>query len=105
MHRSGTSALTRALNLCGVDLGTRMLPPAEGNNDSGFWEHADAVDAHERLLFALGRSWSDARALPMDWLDTPAAAVAAERIAALLAGDFGGSRLWAVKDPRLCRFA
>lgn len=104
MHRSGTSALTRVLNLCGADLGTRMLPPAEGNNDSGFWEHADAVDVHERLLFALGRSWSDARALPVDWLDTPAAAIAAERIAALVAGDFGGSRLWAVKDPRLCRF-
>lgn len=104
MHRSGTSALTRVLNLCGVDLGTRMLPPAEGNNDSGFWEHADVVDAHERLLFALGRSWSDARALPPDWMDTPAAADAAQRIAALVAGDFGGSRVWAVKDPRLCRF-
>ena len=61
MHRSGTSALTRVLNLCGVDLGTRLIPPAAGNNENGFWEHVDAVDMHERLLLQLGRSWSDAR--------------------------------------------
>ena len=104
MHRSGTSALTRVLNLCGVDLGTRLMPPAQDNNDSGFWEHVDAVDAHERLLFQFGRSWSDARALPDGWLESEAAAAAAQRIAALVADEFAGSRLWAVKDPRLCRF-
>lgn len=104
MHRSGTSALTRVLNLCGVDLGSRLLPPAEGNNDSGFWEHSDAVDTHERLLFLLGRSWSDARALPQDWLESAAAAAALERLTKLIRDEFGQSRLWAVKDPRLCRF-
>lgn len=104
MHRSGTSALTRVLNLCGVDLGTRLMPPAQDNNDSGFWEHVDAVDAHERLLFQFGRSWSDARALPDGWLESDAAAAAAQRIAALVTGEFADSRLWAVKDPRLCRF-
>ncbi|MBL8299221.1 MAG: hypothetical protein JNN30_12860 [Rhodanobacteraceae bacterium] len=104
MHRSGTSALTRVLNLCGVDLGAHLLPPAADNNESGFWEHADAVDLHERLLFQLGRSWSDARSLPSGWLQSPAAATAAQRIAALITDQFTGSPLWAVKDPRLCRF-
>lgn len=104
MHRSGTSALTRVLNLCGVDLGTRLMPPAEGNNELGFWEHVDAVEIHERLLTQLGRSWSDPRGLPPGWLESPAAATAIERIKALVQAEFAGSRLWAVKDPRTCRF-
>lgn len=104
MHRSGTSALTRVLNLCGVDLGTRLMPPAEGNNELGFWEHVDAVEIHERLLTQLGRSWSDARSLPPGWLESPAAATAVARIKALVHAEFAGSRLWAVKDPRACRF-
>lgn len=104
MHRSGTSALTRVLNLCGVDLGTRLMPPAEGNNELGFWEHVDAVEIHERLLTQLGRSWSDPRGLPPGWLESPAAATAVERIKTLVHTEFAGSRLWAVKDPRTCRF-
>ncbi|HSX61402.1 MAG TPA: hypothetical protein VLF18_14465 [Tahibacter sp.] len=104
MHRSGTSALTRVLNLCGVDLGTHLMPPAADNNESGFWEHLDAVDLHERLLLQLGRSWSDARNLPTDWEASPAAAVAGQRVAALVADQFARSPVWAIKDPRLCRF-
>jgi hypothetical protein len=104
MHRSGTSALTRVLNLCGVDLGSRLMPPAEGNNERGFWEHMDAVRIHETALTHLGRSWSDTRRLPADWRDSAAAATATDNIEALARGEFGASRLWAVKDPRACRF-
>lgn len=104
MHRSGTSALTRVLNLCGVDLGRRLMPAAEGNNESGFWEHMDAVGLHERALMLLGRSWSDARSLPADWQTSAAAAAARQRIAELVRDEFAHSPLWAVKDPRLCRF-
>lgn len=103
MHRSGTSALTRVLNLCGVELGERLLPPADDNNRHGFWEHADTVDIDERLLHHLGRSWWDARDLPVGWLDTPAAAISRERIGTLARDEFSRSPLWAVKDPRLCR--
>lgn len=104
MHRSGTSALTRVLNLCGVELGVRLMPPAEGNNELGFWEHLEAVDIHERLLMQLGRSWSDPRSLPAGWLESPAAAGAIERIKTLARTEFADSALWAVKDPRACRF-
>lgn len=104
MHRSGTSALTRVLNLCGVDLGSRLMPPAADNNQHGFWEHLDAVDIDERLLHNLGRSWWDTRSLPEGWLDVPSAAAARPRIAALASDEFGQSPLWALKDPRICRF-
>ena len=103
MHRSGTSAVTRCLNLLGAEIGSKLLPPAEDNR-SGFWEHADVVSIHEELLSELGRVWHDARALPENWLLSAAARKARGKLAELIANDFDGSTLWAVKDPRLCRF-
>lgn len=105
MHRSGTSAVTRVLNLLGVDLGARVLPPVANDNDTGFWEHRDAFDTHERLLEGLGRSWHDVRDLPEGWLDSPAAIKAHAEIRALIDREFRQAPVWAVKDPRMCRLA
>src|SRR3546814_14182702 len=66
MQRRGTSALTRVRNLLGVSLGRQLMQAASGNNETGFWEHQDAVDAHEALLAAFGMRWSDPRRLPDD---------------------------------------
>jgi O-antigen biosynthesis protein len=71
MHRSGTSALTRVLNLLGVDLGEHLMPAAAGNNDMGFWEHAEIVGLHDQVLAALDRRWSDPRPLPANWSSRP----------------------------------
>ncbi len=38
MHRSGTSMVTRALNLLGMELGEYLQPPGKAN-PRGFWEH------------------------------------------------------------------
>ena len=103
MHRSGTSAVTRCLNLLGAEVGSKLLPPAEDNR-SGFWEHADVVAIHEELLKDLGRVWHDARVLPEGWLLTAAARKARGKLARLIASEFDASALCAVKDPRLCRF-
>ncbi|HEX5952852.1 MAG TPA: hypothetical protein VFY94_06735 [Rhodanobacteraceae bacterium] len=102
MHRSGTSAATRVLNLLGVELGGNLLDPGPGNR-LGHWEHREVVAIHEALLHGLGMSWDDTRALPETWMASASADAARERIAALVAQDFPGSTLWAVKDPRLCR--
>lgn len=103
MHRSGTSAATRVLNLLGVDLGSRLMP-AGPDNPTGFWEHQDVVDLHEQLLAAFGMAWDDVRALPPGWLEHPATAEAATAIRGLVEREFAASPRWAVKDPRLCRF-
>lgn len=103
MHRSGTSAVARVLNLLGVSLGGRLLPAAP-DNPRGFWEHEDAVGIHERLLDALDRTWDDPRALPDDWMASRHAQVARTELATFIQGEFGGCRVWGVKDPRLCRF-
>jgi len=104
MHRSGTSALTRLLNLHGAVLGDDLLP-AGFDNPSGFWELREAVAIHERLLAGLGMAWDDPRPLPPDWESSDAARRASDEIGALIDRTFAGEALWTVKDPRLCRFA
>lgn len=104
MHRSGTSALTRLLNLHGAALGDDLLP-AGHDNPSGFWELREAVAIHERLLAGLGMAWDDPRPLPPDWDNSETGRRASDEIGALIDRTFAGETLWAVKDPRLCRFA
>lgn len=104
MHRSGTSAITRVLNLLGVPLGHDLLPPQD-DNDKGFWEHARAMAINERLLGALDRNWHDIREMPAGWMEHPAALEAREEISGLLHGELAPNGLWAVKDPRICRLA
>ncbi|AXK70888.1 hypothetical protein DWG18_00350 [Lysobacter sp. TY2-98] len=103
MHRSGTSATAGALRHFGVALGSRMLAPGP-DNPTGYWEHEDAVDIHDRLLDALERRWDDVRALPPGWRSTDAAAAAEAEIRALVKRDFAAQPIWAIKDPRICRF-
>ena len=101
MHRSGTSATARVVNLLGANLGDSLVKPSSDNPD-GFWEHADAVRINDVLLEGLGRTWYDMREMPKSWLDTPAAGEALGQIEALIRRDFQPDALWAVKDPRMC---
>lgn len=102
MHRSGTSATTGALRLAGVSLG-EVLEPAP-DNPKGYFENQRAVEIHERLLAALGSSWDDVQALPENWQQSDAATVAKQAIGQLIDNEFADAQLWAVKDPRICRF-
>jgi hypothetical protein len=104
MHRSGTSALTRCLNLLGMDLGASLIAP-EAMNSKGFWEHADAVRINSELLQSFGMYWRSLGPLPENWLVSDAAARAKEEIALLVRRDFSSIPLWGIKDPRMCRLA
>lgn len=104
MHRSGTSVMTRVVNLLGVELGSHFLPPAE-DNPKGFWEHLGAYEIHERVLAALGRTWHDMSEMPEGWMEHPSVIQAVGEIEQLIREEFNGSPLWAVKDPRMCRLA
>ena len=102
MHRSGTSALTRLVNLCGVSLGTKLLPPQE-DNITGFWEHEEFKEVHDQILTELGRNWQDIRPMPDNWLDHPSKPQWKQKIAYILDHDFDNSAIIAIKDPRMCR--
>src|SRR5690554_2067501 len=57
MHRSGTSAVTRALETMGVELGDNLMPPVEGVNGKGFYEDLALVALNEQLLLACEHEW------------------------------------------------
>ena len=62
MHRSGTSYLSRALNLCGVNLGPKSdfydteLNPKFGN-PRGHWENNKIVNLNEKILKTNDGTW------------------------------------------------
>ncbi|MDE2517132.1 MAG: glycosyltransferase [Rhodospirillales bacterium] len=102
MHRSGTSALTRALALAGANLPEDMLPPSADNPD-GFFECRPVVLAHEDLLAELGLGWDTEPPVPATWFASPAAAGYAHRIGAVLEQELAGKTDLLLKDPRMCR--
>jgi len=101
MHRSGTSALAGLFHHLGVSLGQRLLPP-QPDNPAGFWESQTISRIHDELLHDLDRAWHDVRAIELDPNDPPVER-ARGRLVDALWSEFEGTRLWAVKDPRLCR--
>lgn len=102
VHRSGTSALTGVLGLCGAQL-PRHLMPATHSNLTGYFESQHIHNLHELLLAEAGTSWSDLAPFPHDWLDSPLAESWVERMAKEVSEEFGTSPLFVVKDPRICR--
>ena len=103
MHRSGTSALTRLLALCGADLPQRLMAPNFAN-PKGYWEPADIVDLHDEMLAAAGSSWNDVAGFPLSWLDTPEGQSFRSRLRSSFQDAFDDAPLALLKDPRICQF-
>ncbi len=61
MHRSGTSMLTRLINLAGAYVGPEhlLLAPHE-ENPKGFWERRDTIMVNEAILQLHGCAWYSA---------------------------------------------
>ncbi len=98
MHRSGTSAITRALEALGVDLGGNLMPPLPDNNERGFFEDLDIFQLNERLLEKAASAWSQLAPIDADWAG-PSFARERREAAALLRAKLG-ARMFAFKDPR-----
>ena len=99
MHRSGTSAIARALRVFGFHFGTRPMLPSP-DNPSGYFEDLDITNFNDDLLARMGRSWrtSITRADVDFYSSEPVYAKAVELLRHNLShGPF------AIKDPRLCQ--
>jgi len=103
MHRSGTSATTRVLNILGADLPTRTVGPDQ-SNAAGYWEPPELYRLHDQMLARAGSRWDDWQ--PFDWAALEEVDVLGV-MSALLdfhAREFRDSHLFVIKDPRICRF-
>lgn len=102
MHRSGTSAITRTLNILGATLPGNLMPPQK-DNPAGFWESADLMRIHDDFLGAVSSTWDDPLPLPDAVFQTHAATVCHDEILTILHRDFADSACFVIKDPRICR--
>lgn len=103
MHRSGTSAVARAINLLGVYLGddSKMMPPT-ADNPGGYWEHLEIHDLQVRLMSRMEQGWDIAEPLPAEWYHSEAIRRFKDELAGLVADNFNGHELWGWKEPRSC---
>lgn len=104
MHRSGTSALTRLLNLSGASL-PKTLITSTGGNETGHWESEKLVLHHDGFLRDHDSRWDDWKPLNLDILSNKVRDDFFDDVRALIRHEYGDADLIVVKDPRLCRFA
>lgn len=104
MHRSGTSAVTRVLNLLGPACAGEddLMPADDAQNPRGFWESASLSALNDEVLEQVGASWSAPPAPTAAWPVTPDFAALAIAGRAALERSHGTVGGWVWKDPRTC---
>jgi hypothetical protein len=102
MHRSGTSAATRLINLLGVRTPREDdLVPASDKNPKGYWESMSLVAFNTRVLAAVGSNMSCPVALEPGWEDDPRLD-GLRREAPEAVHQVFPTAPWVWKDPRNC---
>jgi O-antigen biosynthesis protein len=103
MHRSGTSLVSRMLNLLGVALGPDgPISRTGADNPKGYWEHQSIVDINDAILARFGGRWDQPPAFPAAWPRDARLDDLRREAQRLLARDFAAEPLWGWKDPRTC---
>ncbi len=103
MHRSGTSLVTRLVNLLDVEVGPEEhLMKANEYNVRGYWEHQLLTDLNDELLSKLGGTWHEPPTLAPGWESGPQLADLRQRARAIVQQDFAAACRWGWKDPRTC---
>jgi len=100
-YRSGTSALSGALQRLGVVLHNDAA--ANEHNPRGFYEVPELIELDVDLFTRLGVEWTDVRGLPDNWAQRADMASFTTRLEEILRRRFGGEKLWGLKHPHLCR--
>jgi len=102
MHRSGTSALARGLQMLGVYLGNNFLD-TRPDNPTGYWEDKNIYELNERLLAALGLKWEEVALIDDTRWHRPQVEVLRAEAVEYLRSEFVRHPLWGFKDPRTIR--
>ena len=103
MHRSGTSAVTKGLEVLGVDLGPNLMPALPNVNDKGFFEDLEINAINVELLREAGQDWHTLAFVPSSDLLHERHAPLRLRAIEVLRTRFRNVDRFGMKDPRLCR--
>ncbi len=102
MHRSGTSAITGLLRLCGAWVGEEEhLTAANIENPQGFWERRDVRQICDGLLHSAGADWWKVAGLNLEAIPHAILSEQRRRFAGVVSA-LREHRPWVVKEPRLC---
>jgi hypothetical protein len=102
MHRSGTSALSGALEKLGLSVGKTVMPPSsEMGNPRGYYENLALVKFHDRFLAEFRCYWSKPEPIKAKRFWGSAVREYRRELPSLLVEEFGSARPL-IKDPRLC---
>jgi hypothetical protein len=100
MHRSGTSAVTQLLALCGAELPSNVMPGDE-HNAKGYFEPWKIAQFNNRRLRAGVSAWDDVFAFPYKALDEAQEESWRREAVELFQSEYGRARHPLLKDPRV----
>lgn len=102
MHRSGTSVVTRLINLMGAYFGPQSVSTgANPENPKGFWERRDVRDENDALLWSAGADWWEVADFNLERVPDDAIERFDRKVPIILR-DLEAHRPWVVKEPRFC---
>lgn len=98
-HRSGTSLVTRLINMMGAYFASEQASIGfNDENPKGFWERKDVIACNDSLLSSWGCNWSNLAQLPAQLETTAEQQYTIKNIIL----EMDAHRPWVMKDPRLC---
>lgn len=105
MHRSGTSVVSRLLNMMGAYFGPEgSSTGANPENPKGFWERRDVRGLNDMLLHSAGADWDRLSNFEIERVPEESIARFQMEAGKLILG-MDAHRPWFLKEPRLCLLA
>lgn len=102
MHRSGTSAVARVLNMMGAYLAPeQQIMPPTSDNPKGYWERLDVMQLNDRILQAGNSDWQNVLHFDAQRISASNKKAFRHEINKLVCA-LDANRPWMLKDPRLC---
>ena len=102
MHRSGTSAVARVLNMMGCYFGIEDAGiKANEENPKGFWERRDVRQVNDSILRSLQCDWDRVSSFDVSAIDGGDRSVYRDVIGDIVL-NLDAHRPWFIKEPRCC---
>lgn len=102
MHRSGTSMLTKALELLSVNMGSNLML-ADESNEKGYMEDLDFVEFNDNILWQIGHRWDGTSILKQNDFEKIASAPNIKNAINLISDKIDNVSCLGVKDPRFSK--
>ncbi len=102
MHRSGSSAIAKSLEVLGVDLGKHLMP-ADENNEKGYFEDIGINRLNTEILQNIGCDWYSLAPFKNDVFEGERISSLRQKASEIIEDKLQDTNLLGIKDPRLCK--